>query len=266
MAQENRELLDTRSASTSAGKSTGSRTFIVWDDADPISQPGDIELGKNGLPGYGDLFPGSTELYLSAYNIEHIPDSKKTWRVTFNYETGDPTGISPPSQVGYLQVSMEYQMVPRELYRIGGNTQSGSPNDNDIGGTPVDSGGSPLTSYVPLHILTIEETVASVTVPSRSQVIRGTAGTRNSSAFYGASRGTLLYEGASARRIGIATYSIVHRFSYDDEYHMIQAARKNPSGKVDLEFSSTKGSWAGYVRYIQPFPYVANFNSLSENF
>jgi len=266
VAQQNTELLETRSASTSAGKSTGSRTFIVWDDADPISLPSEIELGKNNLPGYGDLFPGSTELFLSSYNIEHIPDSTKTWKVTFNYETGDPTGVSPPSQLGYLQVSMEYQMVPRELYRTGGNTQNGSPNDNDIGGTPIDSGGSPTTVFVPLHILTIEETVSSVTIPSRSQIIRYLAGTRNMNAFYGASRGTLLYEGASARRISIATYSIVHRFSYDEAYHMIQVPRKNPSGKVDLEFSSAKGSWAGYVRYIQPFTLLGNFSSISENF
>ena len=133
MAQENYEMMDSRSTSTNSGKSTGSRTFVVWDDASPIDKPSEIILGSNGLPGYGDLFPGSTSLFLSAYTIEHLPDSSKTWKVVFQYETGDPTGISPPSEPGYLQVSIEYQVVPKDVYRRdpGINLQGGSPNDQD---------------------------------------------------------------------------------------------------------------------------------------
>ena len=268
MAQQNYEMMDSRSTSTNSGKSTGSRTFVVWDDASPIDKPSEIILGSNGLPGYGDLFPGSTSLFLSAYTIEHLPDSSKTWKVVFQYETGDPTGISPPSEPGYLQVSIEYQVVPKDVYRRdpGMNRQSGSPNDQDIAGVPVDSGGVPTTIFVPLHTLILEETVSSVSMPSRSAVIRGAAGTRNSSSFYGASAGSLLYEGASARRIGIATYSLVHRFSYDVDYHMIQVPKRNGSGKVDLEVTASKGSYAGWVRFIQPFGLTSNFNKLSENF
>lgn len=266
MAQQNYEMMDSRSTSTNSGKSTGSRTFVVWDDSSPIEKPSEIILGSGGLPGYGDLFPGSTSLYLTAYTIEHIPDSSKTWKIVFQYETGDPTGISPPSEPGYLQVSIEYQVVPKDVYRTGGNKQNGTPNDQDIGGVPVDSGGVPTTIFVPLHTLILEETVSSVSLPSRSENIRFNAGTRNSASFYGASTGTLLYEGASARRIGVATYSLVHRFSYDPDYHMIQVPKRNGSGKVDLEVTASKGSYAGWVRFIQPFPATSNFNSLSENF
>lgn len=268
MAQTNYEMLESRSTSTNAGKATGSRTFVVWDDVSPIQKPSEIILGASGLPGYGDLFPGSTSLYLTSYTIEHLPDSSKTWKIVFQYETGDPTGITPPSEPGYLQVSIEYQVVPKDCYRMdpGILYQSGTPNDQDIAGNPIDSGGVPTTIFVPLHTLVLEETVSAVSLPSRSANIRNAAGTRNSASFYGAATGTLLYEGASARRIGVAAYSLVHRFSYDPDFHMIQVPKRNGSGKVDLEVTATKGSYAGWVRFIQPFPSTSNFNSLSENF
>ena len=267
MAQTNYEILESRSTSTNAGKATGSRTFVVWDDVSPIQKPSEIILGSGGLPGYGDLFPGSTSLYLNSYTIEHLPDSSKTWKIVFQYETGDPKGVSAPSEPGYIQMSMEYQVVPKELYRTGStNLQSGSPADIDIGGTPCDSGGTPLTIFKPLHLLMFEETVESISIPDRTAVIRASVGTRNSSVFYGAAIGTTLYEGCSARRSGLATYSLTHRFSYDADFHMIQQAKSNASGKKDLEVTATKGSYAGWVRYIQPFPILTNFDLLSENF
>lgn len=186
MPQQVYELMESRSASTNAGKSTASRSFVVWDDANPIEKPSEIILGSNGLPGYGDLFPGSSSLYLTSYTIEHISDSSKTWKVVFQYDTGDPTGItSNPSEPGYLQISMEYTVVPRELYRRdpGLLLQTGNPTDQDIGGVACDSGGVPLTIFVPLHTMILEETVSSTSISNRTAAIRSAVGTRNSSGF-----------------------------------------------------------------------------------
>ena len=262
------ESMESREISTSGGKVSGTRTFHVWDDADPITEPDQIYLGVGGLPSVGELFPGSKTLYATSYTMTHLANSSRTWRVVFNYESADPTGISAPSEPGYLQISFEYQSIPKELYRTdpGLLLQAGNPNDNDIAGKPIDSGGVPTTVFVDQHLLIIEETVSAVSLSERSLNIRQSVGTRNSASFFGSSSGTLLYEGCAGRRIGVGLYSLTHRFAFDPSYHMIQVPRRNGSGKIDLEVTASRGSYAGWVRFIQPFPGLSNFGLLSENF
>ena len=260
--------MESREISTSGGKVTGTRTFHVWDDASPIEEPDQIYLGVGGLPAGGELFPGSKTLYATSYTMTHLSDSSRTWRVVFNYESADPTGISAPSEPGYLQISFEYQAVPKEVYRTdpGLLDQGGTPDDRDIAGKPVDSGGVPTTVFFSQHVLIIEETVSAVSLADRSSAIRLAVGTRNQSAFFGAIAGKLLYEGCSGRRIGVGLYSLTHRFSYDSAFHMVQVPRRNASGKVDLEVTAQRGSYAGWVRFVQPFPYLSEFSLISGNF
>jgi hypothetical protein len=260
--------MESREISTSGGKVTGTRTFHVWDDASPIEEPDQIYLGVGGLPAVGELFPGSKTLYATSYTMTHLADSSRTWRVVFNYESADPTGISAPSEPGYLQISFEYQGIPRELYRTwpGLDLQGGTPDDRDIGGKPIDSGGYATSFIVDQHLLVIEETVSASSLFERSPNIRNAVATRNQSAFLGVAPGGLLYEGCSGRRIGVGLYSLTHRFSYDPFYHMIQVPRRNSSGKVDLETTAQRGSYAGWVRFIQPFPLLSEFSLISGNF
>lgn len=262
------ESMESREISTSGGKVTGTRTFHVWDDASPITEPDQIYLGVGGLPAIGELFPGSKTLYATSYTMTHIADSSRTWRVVFNYESADPTGISAPSEPGYLQISFEYQGIPRELYRTspGLDLQGGTPDDRDIGGKPIDSGGYATSFIVDQHLLVIEETVSAVSLSERSLNIRLSVATRNQSAFLGVVPGALLYEGCSGRRIGVGLYSLTHRFSFDPYYHMLQVPRRNSSGKVDLETTAQRGSYAGWVRYVQPFPILSEFGLISGNF
>ena len=260
--------MESREISTSGGKVTGTRTFHLWDDSSPIEEPDQISLGVGGLPAVGELFPGSKTLYATSYTMTHLADSSRTWRVVFNYESADPTGISAPSEPGYLQISFEYQAIPKELYRTdpGLLYQGGTPDDRDIAGKPIDSGGVPTTVFVDQHILVIEETVSAISLSDRSSLIRSAVASRNQSAFFGASPGTLVYQGCSGRRIGVGLYSLTHRFQYDGAFHLVQVPKRNASGNVDLEVTASRGSYTGWVRFVQPFPYLSEFSLISGNF
>jgi hypothetical protein len=120
-----------------------------------------------------------------------------------------------------------------------------------------------------LHNLsTIEfvETVALSTLPDRSQLIRVARGKRNLAEFQGAPIGQVLYRGAKANRIGVDRVSLVHSFSQDSLYHMIQVVDKDADGKPKLVEMPNGEKVAQVCRWRQPFPEFANFNLLSENF
>lgn len=115
--------------------------------------------------------------------------------------------------------------------------------------------------------LTITETVAAATLPDRSLLIRLARGRRNNATFYGAPQGQVLYLGATASRISLDKFQIVHRFAQDAYYHMIQSPTRGPTGQVtNLIRDSTGVQRAGTVFWIQPFGEFIDMNSISENF
>jgi hypothetical protein len=271
MAQQVVESMESRSLGTSGGTLRGKRAFFVWDNTTAITQPVDIQFGSNGLPKVGDLFPGEVDVYAVEFEIEPVNDSSGAWRVAFDYAQGSTGGTPPPtvlpSEPGYLQVSMEYGAVFKDFYREspGMSLFAGDPGVADIFGTPIDASGDPLSVLVRQHRLVIDETVSIETVESSTAKTRLAVGTRNATTFFGASRGTLLYEGASARRTSLTSASITHRFLYDEYYHMVQQPRRNSQREVEVDATRTFPT-AIFVRWVQPFKRYTNFNTLSENF
>jgi hypothetical protein len=269
------EALDTRSLSSSSGGLTGSRTFHVYSDnpAVPITEPASIKLGDGTLPRYGDLFPGEVDLYATTFQIESVPDSGYVWRVRWNYSNGgggevpeEPIVVQPVVP-GYVTFSMEYGGQWRDAWRSGPGLTLWRSNyaNQDIGGTKVDAGGEPTSVWTPQHTLVVEETVTAASMSSRSITIRDKVGKRNERAFYGASIGTLLYEGASARRVSLLAYSITHRFRYDEWLHAAQQPRMNSQRQPDVDLIGGQ-LHASNVRWVQPYPREISFNTLSENF
>jgi len=267
------EALDSRAISNSGGSLTGSRRFHVHSDdpANPILEPSAIVLGDGTLPQYGDLFPGEVDLYATTFQIDPVPDSGYTWRVQWNYSSGGGEPIEPgqviPTIPGYVTFSMEYSGTWRDAWRAEPGLALWSPtyNNADIGGQKIDAGGEPTSVWSPQHTLLVEETVTAASVSSRSIVIRNAVGKRNSGSFYGASAGTLLYEGASARRISLLAYSLSHRFRYDEWLHAHQQPRMNQQRQPDCDIYSGN-IHANSVRWVQPYGQTFNFNSISENF
>lgn len=261
------EQRDTRNFSQSTGRISASRTFVVYDDAAPLTTPAAVRAYFNStdLPQIGDLFPGETDVYAVNFDISLIEDSEKAWRVQFSYENVEP-GESQPNEEGYTEITIDYKAEFRDIYRLGPNVPTnGNPTGNDIGGTPVDASGSPVSKLQRLSELIITEVVAASTFPDRSLKIRAARGKRNTAVFQGAPIGQVLYQGATATRIAVNKFQIQHRFAQDEVYHLLQVPLKNQEGEPRKVLIN--GVWrAEDVRFVQPFPDGYDFNILSENF
>jgi hypothetical protein len=264
MAQIVYEQLQSRALSVSGGRITGTRTFHVWDDSSAITQPVQIQLGANGMPAKGDLFPGESGVYAISYNATPLGDGVGTWTVTWSYGAN----ASSPTTIGYVERTSSTDAVFRDVYRVNvPNSYNGNgSNGQDIGGASVDSGGNP-TSFLSLVIsLGLVETVSEADVSSRLITSASVVGKRNSEIFEGFAAGTLIYKGFKSSRIGVGLFSLDHVFEFRNDYHMVQQPRRSTQGDVYLQSSPQYGVVAGHVYFVQPFPETANFNLLSENF
>jgi hypothetical protein len=270
MAQIVVESKESRTLSNSGGKFTGSCVFHVFDDTTDIPNATTIKYGANGMPEKGDAFPGESELFASTFSASVIPESRGIWKVTWTYTSGENEGgAKMPTEVGYLQVSMEYTGTFKDMYRADStgrslNYQNGLPTDKDIGGAPIDAAGVPTSVFIPLHRLVIEETVSGASLQGRTALTRAAVGKRNSASFYGADKGKLLYEGCSARRTTISAWSLTHKFLYDGWYHMGQQPKMNSQREVIITMTAIPS--AVFVRWIQPFPGLVDFNAISDQF
>lgn len=267
MAVEYIELQETRGFSDNGGKKTASRTFHVWDDATPITSPSGVRATfGSSLPDIGDLFPDETVVFAVSYSIRHVPEARGVWEVQFNYENTEPSGKLPQEE-GYVQITIDYRSEFRDMWRLSPTIPTnGTQNNNDCGGTSIDSAGVPLSVLVRMSDITITETVSAASFPARSLAIRAARGRRNLTTFQGAPIGQVLYQGAQASRIGLEKFSITHKFAQDEFSHMLQSPRRNQTGEVDYAPDAQQNQRATFVRLIQPFPGFADFNLLSENF
>ena len=267
MAQVVIEKMDSRSISDQAGPKQGIRRFWVYDDTRSITLPSQITFGDGTLPAFGEVFPGEDDIFATYFSIDPIPDSAYTWEVVWTYTAGLNQEIpdTDPTSPGYVEFSVEYGGVFKDAYRSGPVAWSGSYANSDIGGVKIDQGGSPVSIFVPQQRLVVTETITTASLTSRQPTIAAIVGTRNSTAFYGAAAGTLLYEGASGSRVSALTMQLVHRFFYDRYLHAEQSPALNAQNQVVRSLQS--GIWrATTVRWVQPFPAEQDFNSLSENF
>ena len=267
MAFEYIEVQETRGFSENGGKKTASRVFRAWDNDTPLTSPAAVRAYFGvSLPDVGDLFPDETVVYCVSYSMKHLPNSRNEWEVTFNYENTEISGKLPQEE-GYVQYAINYSVEFRDFWRISPTIPTnGQQNGNNCGGTPIDKAGEPLSVMVRMSDITITETVSAASFPARSQTIRSMRGKRNSVQFEGAPVGQVLYTGASANRIALEKLSVAHKFVQDEYYHMLQSPRLNQLKKPELERDNQGVYRAKWVDLVQPFPQLANFNLLSENF
>jgi len=267
MAQVVIEKMDSRSISDQAGPKQGVRRFWVYDDTGSITLPSQITFGDGTLPAFGEVFPGEEDIFATYFSIDPVPDSAYTWEVVWTYTPGLNQELpdTDPTTPGYVEFSVEYGGVFKDAYRTNPLLWSTSYANQDITGTPIDEGGTAVSIFVPQQRLVVTETITTASLTIRQPTIAGMVGTRNSSAFYGAAVGTLLYEGASGSRVSALTMQLVHRFFYDRFLHAEQSAALNAQQQVERHL--VNGIWrAKTVRWVQPFPLSNDFNSLSENF
>lgn len=147
----------------------------------------------------------------------------------------------------------------------GGIHALGIPAQQNIGGTPVDAGGHPV-SYI------LRQFEVNITLVRdgrfRPRNLLSFVWKRNSTAFLDCEPGSVIYCGANVNRIGERKFQYSHKFVYDQWFHMRQAAMRDMNGEALLgpRPGSPGMSAAEDVRFVQPFPDLTELRNIDPLF
>jgi len=282
------EQINSRAVSRSGGKLRATRTFHVWNTSTPITTPNEVSslFGAGGLPYFGEPFPGTSGLGAIDWNIELADGHTDLWVVTWQYQEVEFGGVTPPgpgevtdpAAPGYIEVNATLSAAHVDIWRaINRATMDanslpnatlhplGNPSALDIGGTPVDSAGYPVSFILrqfELNITLVREGKFDI------QKMLAFVWKRNATAFLSCPAGSLIYCGCSANRIGERKFQYSHKFIYDEWYHMRQSPARQADGEVYLmnhpQISLIKV--AEGVRFVQPFPDLTELRSIDTYF
>tara|TARA_R110000824_G_scaffold317220_1_gene504435 strand:+ start:966 stop:1814 length:849 start_codon:yes stop_codon:yes gene_type:complete len=277
------EQEESRAINTSGGRGFGSRVFhcIGYPDVkDVFELLGTATAEGLLIPNIGFQHPTLPGLMAVDFSIEPVGGSYSNqtgqvgyiWKMTWMYEvvtagagsSGGQSGLQP-NQLGYVEITSRIRAEFVPAWRKGipessfpGNGQPNTDTD-EVGGTPIDRAGTPISVQRNIQDLTITETVNT----AEWRVYRKYRFTRNSSSFLGAPAGKVLYKGASVNRTGIDIYQVSHNFVEDEDFHLQQTPYVDQEGQpIDKD----NDEHADFVYWIQPFGTLRDFNAISPNF
>lgn len=273
------ESIESRAIATRDGITNARRSFHVWDEATPITEPVQVyqTFGTNGLPNYWDQFPNA-QIALSATSVQvnKLEGQRDVWRVDWEYTERSYGALQQkqPQEVGYVDVSGELSGETVDCWRalttaelsalvaVGSTYPLGTPLPSqwDIGGRGVDIAGEPITKLLRQISVTYAVTVNQ---PPNILTFAPFVGKRNIATFSGVGPGRVLYLGANVARTSIDRWSISHKFLLDEWLHMRQVTLRNPDGSVVLNPNAPGGVRAQTVLFAQPFPELADFYQIS---
>jgi len=290
------------SISFDRGKWQGSSAYVIRDDAGAQLNAGQImsdtnvnaklgpsdmggssgaldELDGAGVSGSAIYFAG--RLRQVGFDLKQVDDGGYVWEavVHFDSSVGDSTGTITPvdarneGQPSFIAIEYSVQGEPVDIWRAGATAPSNksTPADTDIGGTKVDSGGEPISSFNNVARVTVRNVIVGRPTPPLGFINR-----RNNNSYsigpYSFPADTLLFTGCNISRVGSSTYEIVYSFAYDEKFHLRQIAKKSAengevvkSAKADTcggtptAPPSGQTSHASCVFWRQPFPDTTTF-------
>lgn len=236
-----------------SGKMTFKRTVIVTASADA---PAAINATGTELPATLTFNSITTSLVdRSATSIGESTGATRAYEVTGTYD-------SESGSASFIALNMDSAASPIDLWRAAASAPANlnSPSDNDIGGTPVDQGGYPVSFLVPQQTLSIVNTKTT----NMASSILAAMGKRNSAAFSGGAAGYVLFAGASAIRKGANEYEITYKLVWDSFAHCRQQPVRDLDGKVKLTTAAAGAKPAAEtVLWRQPFPSTADFSFIA---
>ena len=250
----------TESAKDGDSSKTLERTFILTaaDSATPtVPMAFTAAEALTGLAALGDTVTiGGQTLKVVSRSVDVLDESGgKLWTGTVSYEW------SVNDTNDFVSLDMNTSMSFVDVYRMGasfpGNVNA--PGDNDIGGTPMDACGEPVSA----PLFQQELTLVNIKSTNQATAIIGSIGKRNSAVFLGADPGYVLFTGASSRRVGIAKYEITYKFLWDGAKHLRQIAARDVDGQPLLTVGAAAQASASTVYARQPFPSTSDFTGLS---
>lgn len=224
-----------------------------------------------------DLHPNNPSLLAVGYSGSPIEESgsRTGWQIVYDYMPipipGTDLGPPDETEVGFVGISDTVSSIFVDTWRT--NVDTPIEVDNplstlDVKGKPVDSVGKPISTS--LVVSTAEVTNIIAGTPPRS-VYRLLSNKRNDKTFLAAQPGKLLYIGANTQRLSSTVYRVVHRFAWDDFFHLRQLPKLDrQTAKVILSDSSNPVTYGGVnyedvaltVFHVQPYPLVADFGQL----
>ena len=278
-------IKQSRSATFDRGKWSGSQNYLVRDTTDQVINVFDIASGASTYEVFGAGDDTTMATYMRFVSATYTPVSDgmdRIWSAVFTFEStmGDGVNIvtadvKTETEVGFSSIESNIREEAIDIWRTGTTVPSGgTQNNSDIGGTPADSAGEPISFLLPIASISIRNVIYG---RPQYATIMAIAGKRNSASFtFGATgntftcaTGTLVFTGASTSRTGPNVYEINYQFNYDPTlYHMRQIAMRDLKGVKTSRptpgspVSASNVETASVVFWRQPFPDTTAFSAL----
>jgi len=271
-------ITDTAGAQLNAGQ--------IMEDTNVNAKLGPSDMGGSSgalaeLDGSGTYYSG--RLRQVGFDLKQVDDGGYVWEavVHFDSSVGDSTGTITPvdarneGQPSFIAIEYSVQGEPVDIWRQGATapTNKSNPAEQDIGGTRVDSGGEPVSTFNNVARVTVRNVIVGRPTPPLSFINK-----RNSNSYsigpYSFPADTLLFTGCNISRVGSSTYEIVYSFAYDSNFHLRQIAQRNgETGEVVkggigstcadppvlVARAGNRTSYAVCVYWRQPFPDTTTF-------
>ena len=237
-----------------ATQDTLNRSFIVYDTESEDNFDIDQVVGIAGLPQMNDDHPTITGIRVKKRSVSRMPEKNHSFRVQYTYErdtsviSDDPIEVSTSSEITGEFVEV-WRVSPAYPY------DTSFPGEQDIAGTPIDSAGTPTSTF--RRQVSYEKSFETerVDLPYLFSFV----GTRNATWWEGFGPGSLLYTGCSLSVKSGGMISRTDRFVYDHDYHLRQVVSEFDG---DLNPKLNAAGNANTVKWVQPFPGKSNFYSL----
>lgn len=229
---------------TSNFVATGSRTYIISGAASTSAA-----MGAGPIVGQDTMSIGSVTAICDTSTATVVQDSSggnKLYEVVAGYNSA--------IEVAFNAFSSSVAGTYVDVWRTQTTFGSGDPDNNDIGGTALDSQGVPVSTFVTQSTVSTSRRYA--TVPWST--IWSAIGKRNSIGYNGAQIGQLLMSGIQVQTISAGIFEVAYTYLSDGLYHMRQVAtREAGDSRIWLE-----SGYAKEVKNIQPFPAKISFGAV----
>ena len=268
------EILGSRSVKLQDGVWNGIRRFVAYRGAiaDPPTASDVIRL--TDLPEVGDHHPEISLMTCDGYTFEPDPDRDGTFRIDVAY-SGSKSNQPLGNVVGHVSEQMSLSVKYVDVWRNSSGIVSGDDmHDMPVQGAPMDTRGNP-TSF-PISIVEYR-VVENLPYAPNFLSLGNYVATRNSASFAGASPRSIVYGGASSRKVESDVWQISHVFYMDNLMkHYRQRADTKADGTVKLAVGENVDGWhwtnapagattasvAQTVRWSDPFPRLADHRQI----
>lgn len=259
MAVQAVEKAESANISTSEGKLSATRSWIVYDDGGAAVTVS-AALTAVAVTKAVSQHPDYSNMYARDYAVVSLGEKgERGYEVSWTYSPLNITDqTTEPGEVGYLEWSADIQVQYRDVWRTGVTLPAdGDPTTSDIEGDGVDEGGEPISK--PVHVI---QAKFSKIFDGRPDISTYTAltGKRNNAAWLGAATGTLVFAGATVERTDLSLYRVSFTVHWDRNFHLHQIAKKDTDGEIKIAESGTYEGKAEEVYFRQPFDEDGNFD------